>query len=178
MLDGIEWKVLAPTYFDVVDAAATGNPNMASAIVHIAVEDRDFLVTGDSPFATWEALESDLPVGAIVRWPHHGGAIGNPVLGAQRRLFELLDPEMVVVSVGADNKYGHPSPSFFAAAKASATPFLCTEATPACVLGGGPGGRCAGSVRVELGQGSDPVLSVDAADHASVIDQYGQGQCR
>jgi beta-lactamase superfamily II metal-dependent hydrolase len=173
----ISWQILAPKHDEVLAAVDVGDSNFASAIVLLSAHGYPVLVGGDARLKTWQRIADRLPVGAVVRWPHHGGAIDETSsIEAQHQLFATARPSTVVISVGANNRFGHPSRVFFEARKESGTKLLCTQATSACVLGGGTGGRCAGSIRVTV-TASGSSITVDAADHRAIIEAFGAAQC-
>ena len=69
-------------------------------------ESCDILITGDRSEAGEEELmqHTDLPDLEILIAGHHGSRTSTS--------WELLDetrPEIVIISVGADNRYGHPT---------------------------------------------------------------------
>jgi competence protein ComEC len=175
-IGSIVWRLLAPTYSDINEALITGDPNRASGVVLIEVGVSRAVIGGDAQLATWESIKEALPMGCVVRWPHHGGSLG-PELDAHRTLWELLKPSVVLVSVGSTNSFGHPSTEFFAAARRYSTRLLCTQATSACVSKGRRGGVCAGSIRIVLDGENEPRVEPSAANHAAVIAAFGEGQC-
>lgn len=170
-------NVLAPPYEDIIAAIAEADPNRASAIVLLQVGGDAVIVGGDAPLASWERIAGQLPKGGVVRWPHHGGAIG-PQTDSHQRLRDLLEPSVVVVSVGATNTYGHPSAAFFAASGRRPGRLLCTQATPACVATGRLlVGTCAGTIRIHATGSGAPVVIPDTPDHAAVVASLGNAQC-
>lgn len=63
------------------------------------------LFTGDAEQAAleaWSSAGSFAPV-TVVKMGHHGSRNGT-----SRALVEMTDPRLVVISLGADNSYGHP----------------------------------------------------------------------
>lgn len=172
----LSWKLMAPSYADVLAAIANADPNLASGIVLLTVGSNAVVIGGDAQLATWERIAQDVPKAAVVRWPHHGGAIdADPE--AHARLRELLQPAKVIVSVGARNKYGHPTKGFFEALGGRPGRLFCTQATPACVSGDGAGGVCAGSIRIRVGAAGVPTVTTATPNHAAVVAGFGNGQC-
>jgi len=170
------WHLLAPTYAEVNAAIDEGDPNLASGVVLLRIGDDGVLIGGDAQLITWERIAERIPKGSVVRWPHHGGALGREA-DANARLRELLQPAIVIVSVGANNSNGHPTEPFFATAGGEPGRLLCTQATPACVAGGGPGGVCAGTIRIHADGSGSPLAVPSPRDHAAVIAAFGNGQC-
>lgn len=172
----VNWQLLAPAYSDIVAAIGDGNPNLASGVVLIRVGAECVVVGGDAPLSVWERIADHIPKGSVVRWPHHGGAIDGP--DAHATLRDILAPSVVLVSVGATNGHGHPSPSFFTAMGGRPGRLICTQATGACVSGGVPGGVCAGTIRVHLdGSNSSPTIDTSVPDHGAVVEGFGNAQC-
>lgn len=172
----LNWQLLAPNYAEVLAAIAKGNPNLASGIVLLTAGTHTTVIGGDAQLGAWERIASRIPKAAVVRWPHHGGAIdAHPE--AHAKLRDLLQPATVIVSVGARNGNGHPTSSFFAALGGRPGRLLCTQATPACVTGGAAGGVCAGTIRIRIGSADEPTVTTTPTDHAAVVAGYGNGQC-
>lgn len=84
----------------------TQDANESSLCVLFQPEDCDILITGDRSFAGEMALmeHADLPDLEILVAGHHGSRTSTS--------WELLNttrPEIVIISVGEDNRYGHPT---------------------------------------------------------------------
>jgi competence protein ComEC len=104
--DGVRVRFLAP---DSAWTAALTDPNLASTVALVEYGAVRFLLVGDAeePEEAWllrrwppEALAAD-----VLKVGHHGSATSSspPFLRAVR-------PRLALVSVGAANDYGHPSP--------------------------------------------------------------------
>lgn len=172
----LRWELLAPTYAEILAAVEKANPNLASCVVLLQVGEDVFVVGGDAHLTTWERIADEVPKGSIVRWPHHGGSLSEEA-DADLRVLRILEPTWVIVSVGAGNRYGHPTEAFFSAVASHPAQLVCTQATSACVAGRGRGGVCAGTIRVHLGGADDPRVVPDSPDHAAVIASFGNGRC-
>jgi beta-lactamase superfamily II metal-dependent hydrolase len=173
----IYWRFISPTYAEVIEAWSKGDPNVASAIVVITAFDRNVIVSGDAQLPAWESIAGSLPRESTVRWPHHGGRISDgDELAAQKRLFEICEPTRVIVSVGSRNTCGHPFDEFFVARQLSNAELICTQASTKCVKGGGPGGICAGTIRLTLTADHEEI-STDISDHAARINELGAARC-
>lgn len=102
----------------------TGNSNGNSAIMLVTIFDETFLFTGDAPwtdgnanhtnFAELNFLKSLLPVEyaqfenvSVYLAGHHGAKNSSG-----EALLNFINPSFVVVSVGKENLYGHPSSEF------------------------------------------------------------------
>lgn len=81
--------------------------NDLSVVVRLAYGRHRWLLTGDATartendlMAAWGGyLESQ-----ILKVAHHGSS-----LSSQEEFLDLVDPELAVIQVGADNRYGHPA---------------------------------------------------------------------
>ena len=169
-------QMLAPAYEDVLAAVTDGDPNRASGIVLLRVGNDCVVIGGDAPLVVWERIADRVPKGSVVRWPHHGGGIG-PQRDAHRRLRDLLEPSVVVVSVGALNPHGHPTSGFFAATGGRPGKLLCTEATGSCIAGGALAGQCAGTVRIHASGSGTPTVIPDMPNHLAFVASLGNAQC-
>lgn len=181
-LGGTSWTLVAPTYLRVIGAVRQRNPNLASGIVIIKSDGQSMVVGGDAPLASWQAAQSRLPHEAVVRWPHHGGAISsarNPQqrLSDQRQLLNLLRPSDVLVSVGHKNSHDHPQDEFFQAVQQHGLAPVCTQATPKCTAGG-DGTSCAGSIRVELDSSTHtPTVTPSRSRHDQFVASLESPRC-
>jgi competence protein ComEC len=100
----LSWQVVWPRRIIEGEGSA---PNNASIAMLVDSSDVRLLLTGDieppaqrALLATWRAGPVD-----VLKVPHHGSAYQSPELLAEVR------PRVAVISVGADNDYGHPAPS-------------------------------------------------------------------
>ncbi|MDO8503836.1 MAG: MBL fold metallo-hydrolase [bacterium] len=91
--------------------AATDSPNEFSVVVRLSYGEFDVLLTGDiEPPASDQAAgivnsESDSEVTwEVLKVPHHGSKNG-----LTQKLLEAVSPALAVISVGKNNRYGHPS---------------------------------------------------------------------
>ena len=174
-LGTMTWTLLAPSYTQLIRAVASGNPNLASGIVLIESEGRSVVVGGDAQLEVWKAVQAELPSQSIVRWPHHGGKISESS-GGHRSLLRLLNPTAVLVSVGANNQYDHPSDDFFTAMAGHSSRLLCTQVTGKCTVDR-PSGQCAGSIRIHLASGSEAQPTPSRPDHDAFVRMLGAARC-
>ncbi|MEK7652721.1 MAG: ComEC/Rec2 family competence protein [Patescibacteria group bacterium] len=100
--NGVYLKILFP------DRDVSGiDTNDASIIAQLVYGDIEFLFTGDSPqkieeylvSTDGEKLNSD-----VLKVGHHGSKTSS-----SKSFIGFVSPEYAVISVGADNKYGHPN---------------------------------------------------------------------
>ena len=96
---------------------ATGDLNDRSVGVVVGFGEFNAILTGDSEWAELEHfMELGLPDVTVLKAAHHGSANGvtSAWLAATR-------PEVVVISAGAGNTYGHPHPQALSLYLAAAT---------------------------------------------------------
>jgi competence protein ComEC len=97
---GLTWTVLWP---ERVIRGAGSTPNQASLVARVEVDGVSVLLTGDiEP----EAQRAIGPIEAVdvdvLKVPHHGASLQD------HGFLAATSPAVAVVSVGADNTYGHP----------------------------------------------------------------------
>ena len=93
------------------DFRPDGNPNDRAIVAVVTVGDFDLLMPADAESNVTAALP--LPEVEAMKVAHHGSADdGLPAL------LERVRPEIAAIEVGADNTYGHPTPSTLAALRA------------------------------------------------------------
>lgn len=79
--------------------------NNASLVLRLTYGESDILFTGDIEAETESALAEVLPQTDVLKTPHHGSNTSSTA-----PLLDTVRPQIAVISVGEDNKYGHPSP--------------------------------------------------------------------
>jgi competence protein ComEC len=103
-IDGVTISFLAP---DSTWTVALKDPNLSSTIALIKYGTVRFLLVGDAelPEEDWlvdrygDALRAD-----VLKVAHHGSSTSS-----SERFLRAVQPSLAVISVGAGNKYGHPS---------------------------------------------------------------------
>jgi competence protein ComEC len=122
----------------------TGDPHLDQDgnMVGLVIEHGAFrmAVAGDAypvQWSAWLADHADLlaPV-AVLRASHHGSRTGDT-----DESLAALRPETVIISVGANNPYGHPHPEALHRYRRHATTILRTDARGTIVVRGWPDGR-------------------------------------
>ena len=111
-LDEIRLTVLWPSPGTVLEEpAATGRAiNDASVILLGEASGRRFLLTGDAEEDVDPALVArGLPRLDVLKVAHHGSGTATSA-----ELLGVTQPAVALISVGADNDYGHPAPSALA----------------------------------------------------------------
>jgi competence protein ComEC len=122
IVDGVALRFLGP---DSVWTSALSDPNLASTIVLARYRNVRILLVGDAerPEEDWllarygDSLRAD-----VLKVGHHGSSTSSsgPFLDAVR-------PRIALVSVGAGNSYGHPSPEIMATLAARGAQVLRTD---------------------------------------------------
>ena len=100
------------------------DPNNTSIVVKVKFGDNAFLFTGDmEKEAETDMLDARMDVSAdVLKVGHHGSSTST----GYRFLYEV-DPEYAVISVGADNTYGHPHRETVAILGDAEIPMLRTD---------------------------------------------------
>lgn len=99
------------------------DPNNFSLIFLLQEAEFKALFTGDaSPEVLNGVLQKENIKTDILKVPHHGSKNG-----LSRDFFSLADPILSVISVGANNNYGHPSKEILDLFKASGRKYLRTD---------------------------------------------------
>jgi competence protein ComEC len=101
--------------------------NDGSITMHVVYGSTSFMLTGDLPttvegwLLTEDAQDGELPT-TVLKAGHHGSkfSTGTPWLDA-------LNPQTVAISVGINNKYGHPAPDTLARIQTQGAKILETE---------------------------------------------------
>ena len=126
-IDGVTVEVLAAPN----DAQAGGSGNEACNVLRVSYGGTSILFTGDMGMEEEQALlgAGIDPASTVLKVAHHGSptSTGEPFLRA-------VSPRLAVLSVGADNVYGHPAPAVLARLKEAGIPLLRTDEQGAVVL--------------------------------------------
>lgn len=101
--DGVFIEVLGPPKSLLIGAES--NVNNGSVVLRVVYKDVSFLLTGDMFAAAERELLSRLADvrSTVLKVPHHGSRTSS-----SPEFIERTGPSAVVISVGADNKFGHP----------------------------------------------------------------------
>ncbi len=122
-LDGVSFTVLAP---DSGWTAAQTDANETSVVLRVDYGRRRFLLTGDAESAeeAWvtafwgaEELRAD-----VLKVGHHGSRTSSSQV-----FLDAVRPRLAVVSLGAENRYGHPAPETLEALLERGVPLLRTD---------------------------------------------------
>jgi len=109
-IDGVRVEFLAP---DSAWTASLADPNEASTIALVTYGERRFLLVGDAEREEERWLidhsRNDLRAD-VLKVGHHGSSTSST-----DQFLAAVNPSLAVISVGADNSYGHPSLDVLAA---------------------------------------------------------------
>lgn len=112
-------RVLWPPRELLAEAPAGEDPNQLALVMEARWRDFTMLLTAD---AEAEAVPLDPGPIDVLKVAHHGSEDAG--LGA---LLDRVRPQLAVISVGADNPYGHPTRSTLATLAAHQVPTLRTD---------------------------------------------------
>lgn len=87
------------------EAVDYGRTNDASIVVRVDYGNKSFVITGDAEdWSEYMMIESGRNLKAdVLRVSHHGSSTGSTM-----EFLQAVKPEFAVISVGSDNRYGHP----------------------------------------------------------------------
>ncbi len=107
-------------------SATTSKTNNASVITRVDFSDLSLLLSGDAEVAVERDLVSRvdpalLDVG-VLKAGHHGSQTST-----SQELLDATTPQLVAISVGKDNSYGHPHPAIVARLAAAHIPVIRTD---------------------------------------------------
>ncbi|MEO5511340.1 MAG: ComEC/Rec2 family competence protein, partial [Longimicrobiales bacterium] len=108
-VDGVRLDFLYPAS-DSLDG--TGDPNDLSVAFRLRYGRFAALFMGDAPVATENRIVAEYGprlAAAVLKVGHHGSYTSTSV-----GLLEAVRPQVALVSVGRDNRYGHPNPGVMA----------------------------------------------------------------
>lgn len=100
------------------------NPNAYAVVTRLVYGTTSFLFTGDIERGAEYALAARgalAPVD-VLKVPHHGSRTSTSL-----RLLAAVRPELAIISVGADNRYGHPVPEVLDRLEQSGAQVLRTD---------------------------------------------------
>ena len=128
-VDGVTVHFLAP---DSAWTASLADPNEASTIALVKYRAARFLLVGDAERAEegWllEHARDDLSA-AVLKVGHHGSSTSS-----SDAFLAAVNPRLAVISVGADNLYGHPSADVLAALGRAGARTLRTDSAGTIVI--------------------------------------------
>jgi competence protein ComEC len=123
---GLRIEVLWPPPTLLAAPLAGDDPNTQALVLLARWRDFSMLLTAD---AEAEAVPLDPGPVDVLKVAHHGSEDAG--LDA---LLDRISPRLAVISVGADNPYGHPTPATLATLAAHHVPTLRTDRDGTIVL--------------------------------------------
>ncbi len=134
VVDGVRLVALAP---DSAWTAGLDDPNLSSVVVRVEYGAVRFLLTGDAEAPEEEWLVRRAAAGDpgadltadVLKVAHHGSSTSSTAA-----FVAAVRPRVALVSVGAANMYGHPSPSVVARLRASGAEVRRTDADGGLVV--------------------------------------------
>jgi competence protein ComEC len=104
--------------------AGIDDPNDHSVVLHLQFGEISFLLPGDIEAPVEQKLvASGVPLAAtVLKSAHHGSRTSST-----EAFLEAVEPQVVVISVGEDNHFGHPSPEVIERYAAYGLPVLRTD---------------------------------------------------
>ena len=121
-VDGVHIRFLAP---DSAWAASLTDPNEASAVALVQYGQVRFLMTGDAEAGEEEwMMAHDVSAlrAEVLKVGHHGSSTSSTPA-----FLDAVQPKLALISVGAENTYGHPSPAVVRALVARGVQVLRTD---------------------------------------------------
>ena len=125
--DGVLFEVLSPKPNDQIKSGLLQSANESSCVVLITtkndMQDFKILMMGDAGWLTEYQLMRDYPdlEADILVLGHHGSRHSSAY-----DFLKQIQPKLAVISVGIDNRYGHPTPETIARLKALNIPYVDT----------------------------------------------------
>jgi competence protein ComEC len=129
VLDGVLLRVLGP---DSTWMASHTNANDASVVLMVQHGRVRMLLTGDAEAAeeAWMVERwGDALSAQVLKVGHHGSRTSTT-----EAFLDRVAPEIALVSVGADNRYGHPAPDVMERLRARKIDILRTDRDGAIVV--------------------------------------------
>jgi competence protein ComEC len=100
VIDGVRFEVVGPS---PPRGTSPQTRNDDSVVIRVSMGEVSFLLTGDIESAGEQALRSG--PATVLKVPHHGSRTSS-----SSRFLEAAAPHIAILSVGARNHFGHPSP--------------------------------------------------------------------
>lgn len=158
-LGGMSWQLLAPK-----PDAVPADTNSASLVLRVQAGEISVLLLADTGEDEQRALRaanldaaaldsdvsSTLLSADVLKIAHHGSADHDPAL------FQAVGADVGLVSVGADNSYGHPSAPTIEHAQRAGTEVYRTDRSGSIAVSGAPGAILVWAARSETGTRAEP----------------------
>lgn len=120
--DQVQMDVLHPGPVPLTDTDAAENDH--SLVLRLIYGEMAFLFTGDIEAAAEADLISagQLAPSQVLKVSHHGAAEGSNV-----RFLQAVRPQLAIISVGSENRHGHPAPATLRRLEESGAQVLRTD---------------------------------------------------
>jgi hypothetical protein len=131
----VSLKVFSPRFGDNLQAVQEGDPNAASGVLVLAIEDKRIVFAGDSTIRQWQRIREarGRPVDCeILSVAHHAGIVWNQPQELQWLYTEGVQPRCAIVSVTTSNTDNHPRPEVIQAITSTGATVVCTQITKRC----------------------------------------------
>lgn len=102
--DKVSLNILSPASNQPDPKAKSGSLNVYSVIAKLTYGNFSALFTGDAPALVEDRISNSIGKIDILKVPHHGSKTGMSEV-----FLNAIKPEIALISVGANNRYGHPS---------------------------------------------------------------------
>ncbi len=120
--------LIHPWEIDIPDLLSKGLNN-TSAILKVTGTNSSALLTGDIEPSGWEMVDKAKLQSDVFKFPHHGAWKDSDV----NALLSVVNPSVIVISVGTSSGYPHPNKRVFEAiARLPHIRLLCTQVTSRC----------------------------------------------
>jgi competence protein ComEC len=98
--------------------------NDHSVVLRVTLGQIGFLLPGDIEAEVERRLvtTSSMLEATVLKAPHHGSNTSS-----SQRFLAAVDPQVAVISAGADNRFGHPAPEALSRYAQQGTPVLRTD---------------------------------------------------
>jgi competence protein ComEC len=107
LVGDLKLSVLNPFDVEEAEVATRANVNNASVVMRADFKEMSFLLTGDMEKRVEklviEEVDNEVLDTDVLKVGHHGSKSSS-----REELIEVVSPQLAVISVGGDNKYGHP----------------------------------------------------------------------
>ncbi|CUS05161.2 putative Competence protein ComEC [Candidatus Promineifilum breve] len=117
--EGVELRIL-----HTAESPAAADDNEASVVARLTYGELSLLLTGDAEEAAEAGLlDSHTPLASVILKAGHHGADTS----SSAAFLQAVAPQIVIISAGRENRYGHPHPAMLARAAAIGATVLRTD---------------------------------------------------
>ena len=147
------------------------SPNQTCGIIALSIGTQIVIFSGDAPVEAWKSIveKNGRIESQIFTIPHHGGGFIRSKPETESVINDLnwfhekaMQTKFAIVSLGAKNKYGHPSPQIIQSFAERKAEVLCTQVTLQCT------GNieicdavCCGTIVANIGLNTTQIQNID-----------------